>query len=369
MYTAIKCPANLTGALRERMGSNYTGFWAVTQDPVLIQQAGGDVVRAPCVTTLKEALDTKLGTPANCTIVNADSHYIYRSSNDASAQNQLHDFARKTLIKEHEGFETRFKEPATSSISLFTFCIFENPQLSCDKISELDLLVLAARNPKGLTIGYNMYRQLAEQQSKFKIARGGKVHIVDDNFLIEELPGMTFRLMCDTKRVKRLSKLRAKRSSATDRNRPWLKYSCFMLMGDIISSYHHLIQAAEGMSSLYGYGRYSTNGIRNCMWAIPKLFALLKVMRKTSEARKAISGDLKLLTYHKATLQQRMLDWPDFSPAFSKWYDRETKLVGVPKGAKVRFKDLAGNVAKHRRNAVVSKLMVEEAEIKRKKGL
>lgn len=373
MFTAIKCAEAITGALRERVGPNYTGFWVVTQDPVLIQQAGENVVRACSRKGLKEAIDVKLGTPLNCSAIEDETRYIYpRDDNDKKdPDNKLYSFAQKTMRSsgyQDDGYKERDNSDAGgSSITLTTFSIKATPSLACDKIKELDLLVLAARLPSGLHITHKQYCGLVEKQPKFKVPHDRKVHIVDSNFLMEKLPNDAYRLVCNAKRVARLTKLRARNATATDRSKPWLKYSCFGLVSSIVGAYHRLIMDAPGMASLYGYGRYSTNGIRACMCAIPGLFSLLKVMHKTGIARKDIRTNLRLLTYHQATIMRRLNDY-DLS-YFRKWYARETKLSGVPKAARARYKQLVGNVAKDKQARVVAQLMALEKAQRKAKGL
>jgi len=381
MPTLVPCPKDLLKPMAELSGQSsdeIAGSWVVTQDPVLISDAGAQAIQVNVDATSEQIitlLNNRFGVAPGCSRVNYHNGYSnkpgsYLNDSQIKERVMLHELISTKLMRRDTVIDARMYDKVhfvsngdnTRSAYFSRFDVLSTLRVTDPSISELKLLMMASKNPKGIIINSEILKSLAATDVKYKRNNNNntRVHVVDKNFLIEDASDYNeYRLVYNPKRVKRLITLRSKKSTATDKDRPWQKHTCYNVLWSLCRSYHHTVQSIPSIPWLYGYGRFSTQGIVACMRILPRCADLVAKLRLTGVVRKQIRADLRLLTYHKATLIDRgecssYISEDDYA-SFMKWYKTETKIAGIPKDAEARFKQLSGNLQKARVKRSISK--------------
>jgi hypothetical protein len=364
--TIIPIPARLMAAARDWHSSPTPGFWLKCQDQLLIDEAGAAAIHADTEAEAWSRLEERLGTPPQCTRL-GDEHTWYLNCN--RTPQALDEFmsrcnppSSKTSFRsvvvggrDRCAVVTLLPQPKIKD----TLCIGTGPTaaLAETKLTQLDLERMVVRaGSKGLIVPYSMCPQA------WKDAKAG-LNILSDMFLIQST-GHGIVVIYDPKRVNRLKKLRAKRATASDKDRPWIKHTCYNCVLQLVVAYRDVCNIAP-ITWLYGYGSYSSAGIDTCMRTILKFHALAAALGKTAQARKATRIWLRRLSYHRTTIIER--DHADGT--FRPWFARELALAGgAPADATTRYKKLKDGALERKARGVAGRLYEDEQHKRIREG-
>jgi hypothetical protein len=360
--TIIPIPARLQAAAREWY-SSPSGFWLKCQDQLLIDEAGASAIHADTEAEAWLRLEERLGTPAQCTRLDRE-HTWYMNS--GRPQVDLDVFMGRCQPPK-PGDKSQSKYSYTNRETCTVVPLLPQPKIKTDmsigaakaslasaQITQLDLERMVVRaGPQGLIIP-NALCPPAWAHPK------SGLNILSDMFLIKST-GHGIVVIYDPTRIKKLKKLRSKRATATDKDRPWIKHTCYSCMIKIIVAYREACYI-EPIRWLFGYGTYSSGSIDSCMRTIVKFHALAGALGKTAQVRKATRVWLKRLSYHRTAIIEK--DHRDGT--FKPWFERELKLAGgAPADAVTRYRKLKDGALERKARGVAGRLYEDEQQRKR----